>query len=135
MKTIFFSESSNKTGIREPCIVFAWGFGSSLVRVRTQLWRAQPWETEQAPRFPENLARLCPPHRDFLSPGCFRVAPDHALGCSVRPLCPGAMLSAPPSRWLLFTERFYTECFSFRIGSFNMFYRKPFYVPIKNERL
>lgn len=35
----------------------------------------------------------------------------------------------------LFTGRLYIKCFSFRIGSFNMFYRKPFYVPIKNHAI
>ena len=36
---------------------------------------------------------------------------------------------------LLFMGKLYIKCFSFRIGSFNMFYRKPFYVPIKKHAI
>lgn len=46
----------------------------------------------------------------------------------------GAGAISPPRQCLLFMERFDIKCFSFRIGSFNMFYRKSFYVPIKHER-
>ena len=87
-------------------------------------------EKGPVPRFLEELARQCPPQDDFL--GGLLPEPCSRLLC---PFHAGEMPSAPHCLRFLFTERLYIKCFSFRIGSFNMFYRKPFYVQIKNARL
>lgn len=84
-------------------------------------------------RFLDNLAVLCPPRMTSSAPAPWRggAKPRSRLLCTLH----AEEMPSAPDNWFLFTERFYIKCFSFSIGSFNMFYRKPFYVPIKKRAI
>ena len=102
------------------------GLWNLPVRAWTHLWRAQPWRRGQGPGSWRSRPDTVLHRMTSLEGGwCW----DHTGGGSMP--SPQGRCHQPHLLRLLFMGRLYIKCFSFRIGSFNMFCRKLFYVPIK----